>query len=444
MGCYLHKIVVRGNKPLFGEVEIQGAKNSALKIMAASILTSEPVVIDNVPKIRDVNVMVDVLEGLGLTVSRNDQQIVIQAKGPIGIEAPYQLVSQMRASIVVLGPLLARLGRARVAMPGGCNIGLRKIDLHIRGLEMLGAKINVGQASLEAEADVLVGANIPLDFPSVGATENIMMAACLARGTTVLDNAAREPEIVDLADCLNKMGAKISGAGTSTLVIEGVDKLKGASFRIIPDRIEASTFMVAGAITGGDVTVKSVDPSHLKMIIKKLKSVGCDVTVGINQVNVKGPAVLKAANISTLPYPGFPTDMQAPFMALLSLANGKSIITENVFENRFSFITELRKLGGEVDIERHHAVITGGSLLKSGAVRAPDLRAGAALVLAGLATEGVVEILDIHHIDRGYDSFPEGLASLGADIKVTKDESLVELSLAEGDSYQVPDVGVGI
>lgn len=420
----MDKIIVRGGKPLFGEVKISGAKNSALKIMAASILTSEPVVIGNVPDIRDVSVMSEVLSGLGLDVERTDGSVVLQAKGSIGAEAPYQLVSQMRASIIVLGPLLARLGRARVAMPGGCNIGLRKIDLHIRGLEMLGAKIDVGQASLEARADVLVGANIPLDFPSVGATENIMMAACLARGTTVLDNAAREPEIVDLADCLNRMGAGISGAGTSTMVIEGVDRLHGVSFNIIPDRIEAGTFLVAGAITGGDVTVTSVKPEQMSMIVKKLEQIGYRLDVGDSAINVKGQGpALRAINISTLPHPGFPTDMQAPFMALLSLADGTSIITENVFENRFSFVRELNRLGGRVNIERHHAVVIGKRAFGAGVVTAPDLRAGAALVVAGLAAGGPVEINDIHHIERGYENFTGRLQALGADIELVKDES---------------------
>ena len=440
----MHKIIVRGNNPLFGEVDIQGAKNSALKIMTASILTPEPVIIDNVPNIRDVSVMADVLKELGLTVAREGRKVTLQANGSIGIEAPYQLVSQMRASIIVLGPLLARFGRAKVAMPGGCNIGLRKIDLHIRGLEKLGAKIDVGQASLEVRTDRLVGANIPLDFPSVGATENIMMAACLAKGTTVLDNAAREPEIVDLVNCLNSMGARINGAGTSTLIIEGVERLKGVSYKVIPDRIEASTFLVAGAITGGDVTVKSVCPEHLGLVTKKLKMVGCEVSEGENSINIKGPSSLKPVNISTLPYPGFPTDMQAPFMALLSKAEGLSIITENVFENRFSFINELSKIGGQITIERHHAVITGGRTMVPGVVRAPDLRAGAALVLAGLAAHGSVEITDIHHIQRGYEDFTSRLASLGANIEITEDESLVELAVGDGLNFETPSAGVGL
>lgn len=294
---------------------------------------------------------------------------------------------------------------------------------------MLGAKIDVGQASLEARSDTLVGANIPLDFPSVGATENIIMAASLAVGTTVLDNAAREPEIVDLANCLNKMGAKISGAGTSTMIIEGVDRLHGASFDIMPDRIEAGTFLVAGAITGGDVTVSSVEPDHLGMVIKKLTQIGYEITVGDTYINIKSTGEPGAINISTLPHPGFPTDMQAPFMALLSLADGTSIITENVFENRFSFVRELNRLGGRVNIERHHAVIVGKRIFGAGAVKAPDLRAGAALVIAGLAAGGSVEISDIHHIERGYENFVGRLQGLGADIKLLPNETDLKLAV---------------
>ncbi len=427
----MDKIIVRGGRPLAGHVKISGAKNSALKIMAASILTADPVVIGNVPNIRDVSVMAEVLEGLGLQVERANGSVTLSARGPIGSEAPYQLVSRMRASIVVLGPLLARLGRARVTMPGGCNIGLRKIDLHIRGLEMLGAKIDVGQASIEARADLLIGANIPLDFPSVGATENIMMAASLARGTTVLENAAREPEIVDLADCLNRMGARISGAGTSTMIIEGVDRLRGTTFNVIPDRIEASTFLVAGAITAGDVTVTAVRPDHMSMVLKKLGQVGCEINVEGDSINIKGTTSPKSINISTLPHPGFPTDMQAPFMSLLSLAQGTSIITENVFENRFSFARELGRLGGRVKIERHHAVVVGKQAFRGGVVKAPDLRAGAALVVAGLAADGVVEIEDIHHIERGYENFTERLKTLGADIELVRDEAPFQIAVGE-------------
>ncbi len=413
--------------------------------MAASLLTEEPLRISNVPDIKDVAIMSEVLRGLGLNVQRSADTIEIQPTGSMSFEAPFKQVSQMRASIIVLGPLVARLGRARVAMPGGCNIGLRKIDLHIRGLEKLGVRIDVDQASIEARADKLVGTRVPLDFPSVGATENIMMAATLAQGTTILENAACEPEIVDLADCLNRMGAGISGAGSSMLVIEGVKRLRGAEVSVIPDRIEASTFMVAGALTGGDVTVSAVRPDHLGMIIKKLRQAGCEVNVSDKAINVKGRP-LRGITISTLPYPGFPTDMQAPFMALLSVAEGESIITENVFENRFSFVEELVKLGAAIEVNQHHAVIKGNRSFVGGAVKASDLRAGAGLVVAGLATRGRVEISDIHHIERGYENFTGRLQALGANIELVEDESVVEMNPSEKSDaeYIVPDTKAGL
>ncbi len=434
-GGSLRQIVVQGNRPLLGSVRVVGAKNSALKVMAASLLTEEPVILTNVPAIRDVEVMSEVLRGLGRSVERQKDRLEITG-GTLGHEAPFDQVSKMRASIIVLGPLVARLGRASVAMPGGCNIGMRKIDLHIRGLEKLGVRIDVDQASIEARADRLIGTRVPLDFPSVGATENIMMAATLAKGTTVIENAAREPEIVDLAQCLNQMGAHISGAGSSDLVIEGVDRLFGVEFPVTPDRIEASTFMVAAAATGGDVTVSSVRPEHLGMIIKKLRQSGCEVTVGAEDINVKGRS-LEAINISTLPYPGFPTDMQAPFMALLSTAAGKSVITENVFENRFSFVQELTKLGADIEVSDHHAVIQGDRQFHGGKVKAPDLRAGAGLVIAGLAAHGDVEISDIHHIERGYEDLTGRLRSLGAEIEVVDDGTVVKME-AVAPTSEVP------
>ncbi len=444
----MRQIVVRGNRSLLGSVRIVGAKNSALKVMAASLLTEEPVTLTNVPAIRDVDIMSEVLRGLGLEVERRADRIDISGgAGPLSYGADFDQVSRMRASIIVLGPLVARLGRARVAMPGGCNIGMRKIDLHIRGLEKLGVRIDVDQAAIEARADELVGARVPLDFPSVGATENIMMAATLAKGTTILENAAREPEIVDLADCLNKMGADISGAGSSTIVIEGVERLGGVEFPVIPDRIEASTFMVASAATGGDVTVSSVRPAHLGMIIKKLRQCGCEVTVSDKAVNVKGRPD-KAVNISTLPYPGFPTDMQAPFMALLSLAAGKSVITENVFENRFTFVHELAKLGADIEVSNHHAVINGDRCFSGGSVKAPDLRAGAGLVIAGLAARGRVEISDIHHIERGYENLTGRLRALGADIELVEDGSVVSMTADDPEPAvplpEIPDTKAGL
>ena len=438
----MRQIVVRGNRSLLGSVRIVGAKNSALKVMAASLLTEEPVTLTNVPAIRDVEIMSEVLRGLGLEVKRRADRIDISGgAGPLSYGADFDQVSRMRASIIVLGPLVARLGRARVAMPGGCNIGMRKIDLHIRGLEKLGVQIDVDQAAIEARADELVGARVPLDFPSVGATENIMMAATLAKGTTVLENAAREPEIVDLADCLNKMGACVSGAGSSTIVIEGVERLGGVEFPVIPDRIEASTFMVAAAATGGDVTVSSVRPAHLGMIIKKLRQCGCEVTVSDQAVNVKGRPD-KAVNISTLPYPGFPTDMQAPFMTLLSLVAGKSVITENVFDS------EVSKLGADIEVSNHHAVINGDRCFRGGSVKAPDLRAGAGLVIAGLAARGRVEISDIHHIERGYENLTGRLRALGADIELVEDGSVVSMAADVPEPAvplpEIPDAKAGL
>ena len=426
---------------------MSGAKNSALKIMAASILTEDPVTITNVPDIRDVRVMADVLRALGLEVLIEGNTVNIGGGREIKSEAPYQLVSQMRASIIVLGPLLARLGQARVAMPGGCNIGLRKIDLHIRGLEMLGATIEVGEAAITARAKELKGARVRLDFPSVGATENVMMAAAVATGTTIIENAAREPEIADLANCLCLMGAEIEGAGSSTIIIDGVERLKGVEYDVIPDRIEASTYLVAGAITGGDVTIEEINPDHLRMVVAKLEQCGCRISIGKGSINVKSGDLPTAITISTLPHPGFPTDMQAPFMALLSMAKGKSIITENVFENRFGFVDELNQLGADIEIDQHHAVISGNRSLGAGSVRATDLRAGAALVLAGLAASGPVEISDIYHIERGYDNLVGRLRALGADIELVEEESVVKMALA-GQSgepdFPVPNVGAGL
>ncbi|MHB8840531.1 MAG: UDP-N-acetylglucosamine 1-carboxyvinyltransferase, partial [Candidatus Aquicultor sp.] len=332
-------------------------------------------------------------------------------------EAPYELVSQMRASIIVLGPLLARLGRARVAMPGGCNIGSRKIDMHIRGLELLGARFEVGQGFIEAISEKLVGSKIVLDYPSVGATENLLMAATLAEGVTTIENVAREPEIVDLANFLSSMGAHIEGAGTPTMRIEGADKLHGVEYRVVPDRIEAGTLLVAAAITNGDITVEDAIPEHLEMVISKLRNIGAEVIVSGAGVRVAGCKCINPTDIATLPHPGFPTDMQTQFMALLAMANGTSIITENIFENRFMFVHELNRMGSDVQTEGRHAIINGVSKLTGSPVKAPDLRGGAALVIAGLAAEGVTEISDIYHIDRGYHDFEHKLQELGAKIE---------------------------
>ncbi len=412
------KFVIKGGNRLTGKVKIGGAKNSALKLMAASLLTEEPSTLTNVPLITDVRIMAAVLERLGAVVSYTDPDIIeIKFGNSLHAEAPYELVSQMRASIIVLGPLLARLGRARVAMPGGCNIGSRKIDMHIRGLEALGARIEVGQGFIEAVSEKLVGSKIALDYPSVGATENLLMAATLAKGVTVIDNVAREPEIVDLANFLNKMGAKIEGAGTPTMRIEGVGSLHGVEYSVMPDRIEAGTLLVAGAITGGDIVIEGAIPQHLDLAISKLKNTGAAVDISNKEIRIKGGSATKPIDIATLPYPGFPTDLQTQFMALLSIADGTSIITENIFENRFMFVNELNRMGSDVRTEGRHAIIKGIPKLLGTTVTAPDLRGGAALAVAGLAAEGVTEVLDIYHIDRGYQNFEHKLQALGADVE---------------------------
>ncbi len=414
----MDKLLIRGGRRLIGRVKVAGAKNAALKLMAASILADGPVILTNVPKITDVHTMASVLRHLGGLVDLDYRdQVVIDPLTLTGFEAPYELVSQMRASIIVLGPLLAREGRARVAMPGGCNIGSRKIDLHIRGLEALGADIEVDRGFIDAKAARLVGGKVALDFPSVGATENVLMAAVLARGTTLIENAAREPEIVDLAEMLIEMGAKICGHGTQTIVVEGVDRLSGVTHRVVPDRIEAGTFLVAAAVTEGEITVEEVRPNHLELVLTKLKDAGMEVAVEESGIKLIGKRPILPMDVATLPYPGFPTDMQAQIMVLLSLANGTSVVTENIFENRFTVADELVRMGCDIRIDGHHAVIRGVDRLTGVPVKAPDLRGGAGLVLAGLAADGTTEVSDVHHIDRGYENFEEKLRNLGADIE---------------------------
>ena len=410
--------IIKGGNRLNGRVKVGGAKNSALKLMAAALLTEETTTLTNVPLIKDVKIMAAVLERLGAAVEYFEPDVVqIKPKYPLYPEAPYELVSQMRASIIVLGPLLARLGKARVAMPGGCNIGSRKIDMHIRGLELLGARFEVGHGFIEAYSEKLVANKISLDYPSVGATENLLMAATLSEGVTVIENVAREPEIVDLAEFLNAMGAKIEGAGSSTIKVEGVDKLHGVEYRVMPDRIEAGTFLVAGAITKGDIFIEDAIPRHLELVVNKLRSIGAIVTPYETGIRVIGSDAIHATDIATLPYPGFPTDLQTQFMALLAIADGTSIITENIFENRFMFVGELNKMGSDVRTEGRHAVIKGIPCLRGANVKAPDLRGGAALVVAGLASEGTTEVSDVYHIDRGYQDFENKLRILGADIE---------------------------
>jgi len=416
----LEKLIVKGGNRLVGAVKTSGAKNAVLPIIAASILGTTPSHLDEVPMLEDVHTISEVLKCLGLSVECSPEKNVLDIDSTeiTSYEAPYELVRTMRASFLVMGPLLARIGKARISMPGGCAIGARPIDIHLKGFEALGVKIEQGHGYIEASApEGLKGTSIYFDFPSVGATENIMMAASLAEGTTILENAAEEPEIVDLANYLNKMGAKIRGAGTDTIRIEGVDKLHGADYTIIPDRIEAGTYMIAAAMTGGDVVVENVLPEHQKPLIAKLREAGAVVEEDIDKVRVIGKNPLKAVSIKTLPYPGFPTDMQAQMMAMMVIAEGRSKVTETVFENRFMHVVELNRMGAQISTEGRSAVIDGPCKLTGCDVRATDLRAGAAMILAGLVAEGTTRIGDLHHIDRGYENIVAKLKKLGADIE---------------------------
>jgi len=416
----LEKLIVKGGNRLVGAVKTSGAKNAVLPIIAASILGTTPSHLDEVPMLEDVHTISEVLKCLGLAVECSPEKNVLDIDSTeiTSYEAPYELVRTMRASFLVMGPLLARIGKARISMPGGCAIGARPIDIHLKGFEALGVKIEQGHGYIEASApEGLKGTSIYFDFPSVGATENIMMAASLAEGTTILENAAEEPEIVDLANYLNKMGAKIRGAGTDTIRIEGVDKLHGADYTIIPDRIEAGTYMIAAAMTGGDIVVENVLPEHQKPLIAKLREAGAVVEEDIDKVRVIGKNQLKAVSIKTLPYPGFPTDMQAQMMAMMVIAEGRSKVTETVFENRFMHVVELNRMGAQISTEGRSAVIDGPCKLTGCDVRATDLRAGAAMILAGLVAEGTTRIGDLHHIDRGYENIVAKLKNLGADIE---------------------------
>jgi UDP-N-acetylglucosamine 1-carboxyvinyltransferase len=413
----LEKIFIRGGKPLEGAVKIDGAKNSALPVLAASLLTNGTNIFEEIPPLDDVLTICELLTALGATTSvLADGSITVDASNINQVETPYELVRKMRASFLVMGPLLARLGRARVSLPGGCSIGTRPIDLHLKGFMALGAEIIMGHGFIEAVSQRLVGSRIYLDFPSVGATENIMMAATLAAGTTVIENAAAEPEIVDLANYLNAAGAHIRGAGTSLIRITGVESLRGNNYTVIPDRIETGTFISAAAITGGRILIKNAISDHLKPIIAKFEEIGVRFLEREDGLLVAGGGNLSATDIKTLPYPGFPTDMQAQTMAALTMARGTSVITETVFENRFMHVDELRRMNAHIKIDGRSAIIEGVTTLTGAPVNASDLRAGAALVLAGLAAEGVTEVGNIHHIDRGYHNLVEKLTSLGAEV----------------------------
>lgn len=407
--------MVEKSPPLRGNVRISGAKNAALPILAASLLGTEDIILEDVPKLKDVEIMCEVLTSLGSKVDYLGEGVIrINSAGINNYETSYELMSKMRASFLVMGPLLTRMGKTKNSMPGGCAIGTRPIDLHLKGFKALGATIDIDHGNIGAYTEKLTGDKIYLDFPSVGATENIMMAATMAEGETIIDNAAMEPEIVDLSNFLNKLGADIKGAGTSTIRIKGVKKLGGARHSIIPDRIEAGTFMVAAAITGGDVVIENVINSHVKPIIAKLKEAGCTVEEGIDSIRVIGNNELKAIDIKTLPYPGFPTDMQAQFMALMTILKGTSVVIETVFENRFMHVDELKKMGADIKIDDRSAIINGIKQLKGAVVKASDLRAGAALVLAGLVADGITEIENVYHIDRGYDGIEAKFTELGA------------------------------
>lgn len=413
--------MIRGGKPLSGTVQVSSSKNAILPIISACLLTADECIIKNIPGLDDVSVMCQLISSLGARVEANFRQreLYISTRELTGHTAPYELVSKMRASFLVLGPLLARAGKAKVALPGGCPIGSRPVDLHLKGFEAMDAQIEYGNGYIEATARSgrLKGSRVYLDFPSVGATENLLIGAVLADGCTSIENAASEPEIVDLAVFLSKMGARIKGAGTDTITIEGVDRVHGAEHAIMPDRIEAGTLMAAAAITGGDITIQNVVPDHLMPVTAKLREAGVEVMESDSEIRVKGVPRPAPLNIKTHPFPGFPTDMQAQFLALMCKAEGTSIIVETIFENRFMHVNELRRMGAQIHLDARTAVVEGIETLQGARVRATDLRAGAAMVLAGLAAQGTTEVLDIHHIDRGYEFIENKLQRLGADIK---------------------------
>ncbi|MFP4606797.1 MAG: UDP-N-acetylglucosamine 1-carboxyvinyltransferase [Thiohalospira sp.] len=429
----MDKLVITGGRPVAGEVRISGAKNAALPILAATLLTDEPVTVCNVPHLHDITTTLELLGHMGVSLVVDERlNIEVDASRLANVQAPYQLVRTMRASILVLGPLLAHYGRAEVSLPGGCAIGSRPVDLHLEGLRAMGADIRVENGYIEADAPAegLHGARIFLDIVSVTGTENLMMAAALARGTTVIENAAREPEVEDLADCLNAMGAKVRGAGTDTLTIEGVERLHGTTYCVLPDRIETGTYLVAAAITGGRVRTKDTRPDILEAVLAKLTEAGAKVTTGEDwiELDMEGRRP-RAVSLHTAPYPAFPTDMQAQFCALNAIAEGASTVTETVFENRFMHVQELQRMGAEIRLEGNTAFINGCRGITGAPVMATDLRASASLVLAGLVAEGHTLVDRIYHIDRGYECIEEKLAALGASIRRVTDRDLEKLDL---------------
>lgn len=419
----MSKIVIEGGYPLSGSIQVQGAKNAALPLMAASILMGEreKLTLRNVPSLRDVETMEKILSFMGFSLLKSESTLSIIAPGELNEDVPYDLMRKMRASVLILGPLLSKKGRVVLPMPGGCPIGTRPIDLHLKGFALMGADISIRHGYIEARADGrLKGAKIYLDFPSVGATENILMAASLAKGVTVIENAAREPEISNLMELLVKMGVKIGKDGESTIVVEGADELRGAEITVIPDRIAAGTYIVAGVISKGEVRVENVNPSHMEALLAKLSEAGVGLDLGKDWIKASFVRRLSGVRITTLPYPGFPTDLQAQMMALLSVASGTSVITETIFENRFMHVPELRRMGARIEVEGNSAIIEGVDRLTGAHVVATDLRAGAALAVAGLSANGVTIVSKAEHIDRGYERFVENLAALGA--RVAREE----------------------
>ncbi|HEX7539151.1 MAG TPA: UDP-N-acetylglucosamine 1-carboxyvinyltransferase [Syntrophales bacterium] len=416
----MDKFIIEGGKKLEGRVRISGSKNAALPVLVSSLLADGWSTYHNIPDLADIRTIKKLLANHGAQMEGQGETLRINGGNIANCEAPYDLVSTMRASVLVLGPLVARMGQAKVSLPGGCAIGARPVNLHLKALEAMGAEIELKEGYVEARAKRLKGATIHFDISTVGGTENIMMAAALAKGTTRLENAAKEPEVVNLADTLKAMGAKIKGAGTDVITIEGVDSLRPCEVDVIPDRIEAGTFMIAAAITGGDVILEGCDANHLEALIMKLKEAGIAVSAVEGGLRVQGAPEIKSIDVKTLPYPGFPTDLQAQIMALMSVARGSSLITETIFENRFMHVAELRRLGASISVEGHNAVVKGVKRLKGAPVMATDLRASASLVVAGLVAEGKTALSRVYHIDRGYQSIEKKLTALGASIKRVK------------------------
>jgi UDP-N-acetylglucosamine 1-carboxyvinyltransferase len=414
----MERFVVRRSGPLEGTVRVSGAKNSVLKLMAATVLAEGDFVLHNVPHIIDVEIMCDLLVSMGVDTKRDGNDLQVHRTSDLVPEAPYELVERMRASIVVLGPLLARFGRAKVSLPGGDNFGTRPIDMHLRGLELMGAEFDIVHGDIEARCDRLLGARIVLEFPSHTATDNLLMAAVLAKGTTVIENAAREPEVADLAAMLNRMGARVTGAGTSTIEVEGVDSLNAVEHTVIPDRIEAATWVAAVGIAGGEVTIEGARPEHMDMVIQKMADMGVRVSPSSSGLWAAGNGRLRSTDVATLPYPGIATDYKPMLVAMLAVADGVAIVTENIFhDNRFAYVAELNRMGADIRTESHHAVVRGVEHLSGAKVKAHDVRAGVAVVLAGLVADGETEVQDTFHIDRGYEDFVGKLRSLGADVE---------------------------